>query len=97
MARLTENSALKKISGQLGKQLVLKQYGDRTVITQYPDMSRIKPSALQKHKRNVFKEAVAYAKDISRNPDLKKKYLKKTKQGESVYHYALKEYLKKNK
>jgi len=97
MARLTENSVLKKVNGQLGKQVVFKQYGDKTVITQYPDMSRVKPSALQKRKRNIFKEAVAYAKNISRNPDLKKKYLKKTKQGESVYHYALKEYLKKNK
>jgi hypothetical protein len=97
MARLTSNSPLSKLKGQLGKQLVFKQYGDKTVVTQYPDMSRVKPSALQKQKRNIFKDAVAYAKNITYDPALKKKYLKKVKVGESVYHYALKEYLRKNK
>ena len=91
MARLPANAALSKMSGQLGKQIVFKQYGDKTVVTQYPDMSRVKPSLLQKHKRSIFKEAVAYAKIINRNPELKKKYLEKVKPGESVYHYALKE------
>jgi hypothetical protein len=97
MARLISNSPLTKLKGQLGKQLVFKQYGDKTVVTQYPDMSRVKPSALQKAKRNIFKDAVAYAKNITHNPELKKKYLKKVRKGESVYHFALKEYLKKNK
>jgi hypothetical protein len=68
MARLTSDSPLKKLSGQLGKQLVFKQYGDKTVVTQYPDMSRIKPSALQKQKRSIFKDAVAYAKNITHDP-----------------------------
>ena len=93
MARLAANSSLNGISGQLGKQLVFKKYGDKIVVTQYPDMSRIKPSPLQKHKRAIFKEAVAYAKNINRNPVLKKEYLQKVKRGESVYHFALKEYL----
>jgi hypothetical protein len=60
-------------------------------------MSRIKPSRKQKSNRNVFKEAVAYAKNINRTPALKQVYLKKIKKGESVYHYAIKEYLKKHK
>jgi hypothetical protein len=76
---------------------VFKQYGDKTVITQYPDMSRVKPSIKQKNSRNLFKDAVVYAKNINRNPALKKKYLKKVKPGESVYHYAIKEYFEINK
>ena len=97
MARLAPDSPLKKLKGQLGKQLVFKQYGDKTVVTSYPDMSRVKPSALQKAKRSIFKDAVAYTKNVTYDPALKKKYLKKVKLCESVYHYALKEYLKKNK
>ena len=97
MARLGKNNILRDISGQIGKQLVFKNYGDRTVITQYPDMSRVKPSRKQKSNRNLFKEAVAYAKTINCNPALKNKYAKKVKPGESVYHFAIKEYLEKNK
>jgi hypothetical protein len=97
MARSASNPVLNKVSGQIGKQIVLKQYGDKTVVTQYPDMSRVKPSPLQKYKRNVFKEAVAYARSINSDRLLKTEYLKKVKSGESVYHYALKEYLKQNK
>jgi hypothetical protein len=48
MATLTSNPIFHKISGQIGKQIVLKQYGDKTVVTQYPDMDRVKPSPLQK-------------------------------------------------
>ena len=97
MATSTPNPILHKISGQIGKQIVLKQYGDKTVVTQYPHMRRMKPSPLQKYRRNVFKEAVAYARSINCDRLLKNEYLKKIKPGESVYHYALKEYLKKNK
>jgi hypothetical protein len=36
MARAGKNSVLNAMSGQLGKQLAFKQYGEKTVITQYP-------------------------------------------------------------
>ena len=97
MARLAANSPLKNLKGQLGKQLVFKQYGNKTVVTAYPDMSRVKPSKLQKVYRHKFRDAVMYAKKISRDPALKKEYMKKIKPGESVYHFALKEYFKKLK
>ena len=92
MARLSGN-LLHGISGAVGKQLVFKKYGDKTVVTGYPDMSKVKPSEKQVEKRKVFADAVAYAKNISRNPVKKAEYLKKVKAGESVYHFALKQYL----
>lgn len=94
MARLAANSPI-KLSGRLGEQLVFKNYGDKVVVTRYPDMSRVKTSVIQKHYRSVFKEAVAYAKKIARAPALKQAYLSKIKKNESVYHYAIKEYLSK--
>ncbi len=60
-------------------------------------MRNVKPSVLQKLKRNWFKEAVAYAQAINRNPILKKEYQQKIKKGKSVYHYAIKEYLQQFK
>ncbi len=96
MARLT-NSFLENIRGGLGKQLVFKQYKNKTVVTSYPDMSQVKPSEGQKEGRKLFAEAVAYAKAVSQNAEQKAEYGKKVKQGESIYHFALKEYLAKCK
>ena len=70
---------------------------NKTVVTAYPDMSNVKPSKAQKDKRSLFKEAVAYAQHINLDAALKKKYSKKLQAGESVYHYAIKKYLKKYK
>lgn len=95
MARIPGKSLLQSASGHLGKEIVLKRYGNKTVVTKYPDMSKVKPSKLQKQKRSLFAEAVAYAQAINRNLELKKKYAKKVKKGQSVYHYAIKEYLEK--
>lgn len=97
MASVGKNSSLNDISGQIGRQLVLKRYATKTVVSVYPDMSKVKPSKLQKVKRNIFKEAVAYARNINNNPDAKKKYLKKVQPGQSVYHFAIQEYLRKHK
>jgi len=56
MARSTSNIILNQLRGQIGKQLVIKQYGNKTVVTRYPEMSRIKPSVLQTKRRQVFAE-----------------------------------------
>ena len=94
MAR-SKNIILHNVRGHIGKEIVVKKYGKKTVITKYPDMSGIKPSKLQKVKRSKFAEAVAYAQNILRTPALKTQYAKKVKRRQSVYHYAIKEYMKK--
>ena len=93
MARSVNNILLHNVAGQIGKQIVVKRYGDKTVITAYPDMSRVKPSKLQKKKQKGFAEAVAYAQAINNDPVKKKQYSKRVKKGQSVYHFAIKEYL----
>lgn len=95
MARLRNNHL--PIQGKIGTQIVLKQYGDKTVVTAYPDMSQVKPSPLQKDCRSVFKEAIAYAKGICNQPDLKRQYQDKVPAGRSVYHFAISEYMAKHK
>jgi hypothetical protein len=83
--------------GRIGKDIVIKQYGKKTVISKYPDMSKVKRTKLQKVYQKRFAEAVAYAQAINRNPKKKAAYAKKAGKGKSVYHFALKEYFKKNK
>ena len=97
MARVQKNAVLKGLSGQLGKQLVFKQYGNKTVVSRFPDMSKIKPGKLQQQKSSLFSEAVAYARAIINDPVLKKKYQTKVKRGQTVYHYAIQEFYKKQK
>jgi hypothetical protein len=48
MAQSTNSLLLRQVRGQIGKQFVVKQYGKKTVITAYPDMSNVKPSKAQK-------------------------------------------------
>jgi hypothetical protein len=82
--------------GSIGKQIVVKQYGNKTVITAYPDMSKVKPSKLQKLKRKKFAAAIEYARSIVNDPVKKAAYAKKLKKGARVYHAAIKEFLSKN-
>ena len=95
MASSNNSLLLRKMRGQIGKQIVVKQYGNKTVITKYPDMSGIKPSKLQKVKRKGFAEAVAYARAIVKDPVKKAVYAKKLKKGQRVYTAAIKEFLNK--
>ena len=94
MARVSKNAILKGVSGAIGKQFVIKQYASGSA---YPDMDNVKFSELQKLKQSVFKQAVAYAQSVVRNPVKKKEFAKKLKKGERVYNAAIKEYLAKQK
>jgi len=102
MAHLSKNSPLQGMSGRVGT-LVFKYYPKlnngkgKVVITQVPDMSRIKPSEVQKLRRSAFAEAVAYAKSIKRDPEKKAAYEKVRKPGQSLFNAALSSYLKKRK
>ena len=52
------------LSGAIGKELVFKRYSDKTVVTKYPNMKNIVPSAAQKIQRNKFKEAHLFSKTL---------------------------------
>ena len=75
--------------------IVIKKYGDKTVVSKYPDMSNIIPSDAQKEKRNRFAEAVSYAKTINCSNILRNDFLKRVGDVKSVYQSALKEFLQR--
>jgi len=98
MATGNLNTIFKELRGALGKQIVIKQYKNKTVITAYPSTSKRKkknPTKLQSIYRDDFAKAVQYAQGIIRDPAKKKAYEKKLKPGQSVYNYAVSEYKKK--
>lgn len=94
MARIQSNILTKGLRGQIGQQVVFKQYGKKTVVSRYPDMSKVKPSKLQKKGRTRFAEAVAYAQSINNDPVKKARYAKKVKKGHTVFNFAIQEFLR---
>ena len=81
------------IRGSIGKQFVIKHYGRRVIMTKFPDMSGIEASPDQRICRNLFKEAVAYAKTVIADPVRKKEWQKKLRRRNGVYNKAIKEFM----
>ncbi|MBU0696763.1 MAG: hypothetical protein KKE39_09610 [Bacteroidetes bacterium] len=51
----SNNPLLKGFRGHINKTIVVKQYpGNRTIITAYPDMSKVKPTAAQLAAKSHF-------------------------------------------
>ena len=92
MVLVEEN--LKRKNSKLG-DIVIKKYGDKTVVSKYPDMRNIIPSDSQKEKRTRFAEAVSYAKTINGSSILRNDFIKRVGNVRSVYQSALKEFLQR--
>ena len=67
MAR-SKSTILKNFSGGIGKEIIVKQYGDKTIISKYPDMSNRKLSPKQQENNMLMLEANAAALDIMEDP-----------------------------
>jgi hypothetical protein len=48
MARVKRNVIIQRTSGSVGKQVVLKHYGNVTITSNFPDMSRVDLTSKQK-------------------------------------------------
>jgi hypothetical protein len=90
---LTSYSIL-KISGAIGKKMVVKQYRKKTVITKYPDMSGVVPSEKQKVGRRLFARAVRYAQSIYRSPELKAGWRRRLRRPKRLFQALMKQYYK---
>ncbi|MEP7110442.1 MAG: hypothetical protein ABI760_20775 [Ferruginibacter sp.] len=88
---------LMMIRGSLGKQFCIKHYSLGIIMTKFPEMSRIKASAEQRTCRNLFREAVAYAKTVIADKVKKKEWQKKPRRRNGVYNEAVKAYMLKDK
>jgi hypothetical protein len=89
MVKLRKNLLIKGLIGSVNKQLVLKQYGKTTVVTSYPDMSKVVKTEKQKKENKRFKEAVAYANTQMANPVAKAEYQARTKGLQRAFNIAI--------
>jgi hypothetical protein len=83
--------------GAIGKEIVIKRYRYGKIITRFPDMSRIIASAKQRKCRDLFKLAVAYAKEVIADGERKRTWQKRIRRRNGVYNEAVKYYMLKDK
>jgi hypothetical protein len=94
MQMATSNSPwLKNHKGHINKEIVVKQYDTQTVVTSYPDRSRVTYSEKQKVSQARLAEAIDWARSIIRDPRKKAEYSKLLPKGKRLYNAAIQEYL----
>jgi hypothetical protein len=67
---ISNSVLLKLLSGQMNKEIVFKQYGGKTIVSKYPDMSEVIFSDKQLQVQEKMAEAHYRAKGIMANEDL---------------------------
>jgi hypothetical protein len=96
MAKSRSNVITHGFSGKLGNQIVLKNYGSITVISKMPVF--IKPwSEKQKECRRNFGMAAREAARLSKEPEIRERYIGKLKPRQSILNLVLKEKLLKER
>jgi hypothetical protein len=84
--------------GQIDKKVVIRQYSDdRTVLSIFPDMSKVIPSANQIKGRLKFKEVQAEALLKLADPEIKAFYKSRCKPGQRPHNLLIAEMLKEER
>ena len=96
MAISKNNVVTHGLSGKIGN-VIFKNYGNKMVISKYPDMSNVVKSEKQLDNQLLFKAAQAYAKSIITDPAKKSAFIKSLPTGKTAYYAAISKYLKENK
>lgn len=92
---ISENFFLRKLSGHVGRELVFKQYGDKTVVSKYPDMSKRKLSVKQKRVNEIMENANYEAKRIIADEELRNEaQVRLNVTRNKLYTTLIKEYFK---
>ena len=88
MARTNDNIILQKVSGNIGKQVVLKRVHGKTVLSKMPKKPAAR-SAKQQMCAQGFKLATAYAKSVMQNSELKALYTAEAKRRGVINAYNM--------
>ncbi len=96
MAISKNNIVTETLSGKVGN-VIFKNNGNKTVISRYPDMSKVVKTEKQIENQYRFKAAQSYAKSILSDPEKKIAFVKTIPKGKIAYHAAISKYLKENK
>jgi DUF917 family protein len=98
MAISFKNVITKMYSGRVG-DIVLRNYGGKSVMAKRPDCSKVVKSPAQLANQNKFAKAVTYSKAVKNDPQLSENYSEKKKKTKykDVYHAAMSDCLTKPK
>ena len=91
MAKSRNNLITKGYSGRVG-DIVLKNYGDITVMTKRPDCSKVIKTPWQLEFNDKFKKAVKYARYVIKNQELSD-YYRRIRPDMDPYHAAISDYM----
>jgi hypothetical protein len=94
MAEVKDNIITQGMSGNVGKQIVFKRYGNRTIVSKMPDMSEVKKSKKQQDENMKFREAAGYARSQMADPVSKAEYQAKVKGMQRAYNLAIADFYK---
>jgi hypothetical protein len=91
---ISKNPALKGFSGTIGNVVVRQFPGDMTVLSIFPDMSKVVPSENQKRQRSKFARAQNYAKKLLENPEIKAFYKEQCSDKQRPHNVLISDLLK---
>jgi hypothetical protein len=96
---MSKSTFLNLVSGMLGKEIIFKNYYDKTVISKRPDMSKRVLTEKQKDWNWRMRFANAYAKNIYKKEEdrLKERIRLGLPPHKSLFHALVKEHLDKHK
>ena len=92
MVKIKKNLLLTGLVGALNKQFVFKQYGNVTVISAYPDMSKVVKTEKQRKENHKFRQAMAYARSQMDDPAAKAEYKVKAKGLQKPHNVAISDF-----
>lgn len=95
MAKVTITSMFSELYGKLGGFVFRRTRKGKTILSRYPNMSRVKWSGAQKAHRQRFRAAVAYAKAAMQDPVKRAHYEQMAMEQDSIpFNMAISEYFK---
>ncbi len=96
MAISKNNIVTDSLSGKVGN-VIFKIYGDKTVVSKYPDMSGVVKTEKQLENQYLFKAAHFQAKSMLADPIRKAEFVKTLPEGKIAYYAAVSKCMKELK
>jgi len=98
MAKAKLNPVIVELYGQMGDMAFRRTRNGGVSLIRKADMSKVKWSPAQAAHRQRFREAVAYAKQVLADPQVRATYEEiAAKQGKRAFEVAVSEYFQKQK
>ena len=92
MAKAKNNVITNKYSGKVGN-IILRMVGGISIISAYPDYSKVKWSKKQKENRKRFGRAVTYSQKVLEDPVKREYYEGKAKERQNAQNMAISDYM----